>query len=158
MKLPCGACGKYIAGPSYSPGMGCFFCWSAKCSTQYRDYWEDGDKVVSVLEPPAAPALAHWLKDSTRSFEPTGSPYKQDHVFKFSPSVPSAPQIAPPPLRTVSGRCIHRGEESGTIRCPTCRGHVEVKSFDCGIYGKCTLAKKLEDVACCVGCPSFKGE
>ena len=52
--------------------------------------------------------------------------------------------------------CIHIGEENGRINCPTCRGSVKVKTFDCAVHERCTLGKALEDVACCAGCSDYR--
>lgn len=53
--------------------------------------------------------------------------------------------------------CRHFGEPTGeTVRCPSCRGHVEVKLFRCGVYGECTTHKVVGGTACCRtvgGCP-----
>ncbi len=53
--------------------------------------------------------------------------------------------------------CIHRGEQlSERASCSSCRGKVELKLYECDVYGKCTLAKKLDGVGCCKDCPSFQ--
>ncbi len=51
--------------------------------------------------------------------------------------------------------CAHRGDETGRVLCPTCVGHVEVKTFACSVYGSCTAGKPLAGHACCAGCQSF---
>lgn len=62
--------------------------------------------------------------------------------------------------------CAHLGEVTGeTVQCPSCRGTVLLKLFECGVYGQCTLKKDIEGVACCNGtkdrsgrqqsCPSY---
>jgi hypothetical protein len=65
--------------------------------------------------------------------------------------------------RTAVGDCRHLGGPTGaTVRCPTCRGGVELKLFACAVYGECTPGKCAPGVACCQGgrCPSYeaKGE
>jgi hypothetical protein len=53
--------------------------------------------------------------------------------------------------------CIHLGEVTGERRlCPTCMGHVEVKLYECAIFGRCTRGKPLEGVACCANCSCFE--
>lgn len=61
--------------------------------------------------------------------------------------------------------CQYLGEDTGErVKCPTCRGGVELKVFDCRIYGKCTIQKQYNYMACCNGfnqngaiipCPSY---
>lgn len=157
MKLPCGGCGKCTPGLAYSPSMGCFYCWSAKYSPKYAGYWEDADKIP---EPTAEPVAEVQSERPALSYEPQGNPYQRDHHFTFSAPVAVSPpnQIAPQPKpAATSTKCVHRGEESGQIECPTCSGKVMVKTFACAIYSSCTLAKKVKETACCVGCSDFKG-
>lgn len=57
--------------------------------------------------------------------------------------------VHPKPL----GPCRHMGMPTGkTKTCPTCTGHVELKLIECAKHRHCTLGKKVEGVACCVGC------
>ena len=51
--------------------------------------------------------------------------------------------------------CFHLGEPTGhTVRCPSCAGHVELKTFTCnGGYGTCTIGKPAPRIQCCQGCP-----
>lgn len=50
-------------------------------------------------------------------------------------------------------KCAHLGAPTGaTVPCASCRGRVELKVFACGVHGRCTLAKRVEGVACCTGC------
>jgi hypothetical protein len=57
----------------------------------------------------------------------------------------------PPPRRcSVSrGPCKHLGEQNGEETCATCHGNVRIKTFECGVHGRCTLGKKLDGIACC---------
>lgn len=51
--------------------------------------------------------------------------------------------------------CMLRSKESiGETKCQTCAGDVYPKLFACDKFGKCTLGKKIEKFACCVGCTS----
>lgn len=67
-------------------------------------------------------------------------------------------------LRTVTTRhviparteCIHRGEQTRRIECPSCRGQVQVKAFSCEVFGECVLGKKLPDIACCGTCKRYE--
>src|SRR6185312_14073365 len=62
----------------------------------------------------------------------------------------------------VAGRpqCKHLGKETGQRRiCPTCQGHVEVKLYECGVFGECTTHKPIEGLACCAPaarCPAYQ--
>jgi hypothetical protein len=67
----------------------------------------------------------------------------------------------------LSGKaCIHLGGQTGErVECKTCTGRVELKLFECEIYGKCTLEKSVDGIASCAGtiknklhtpCPNFK--
>lgn len=63
-----------------------------------------------------------------------------------------------PATASDSQPCIHRGEENGRIECPSCSGMVQVKTFDCAVHGSCTLGKRLDEMACCVGCGDYSDE
>jgi hypothetical protein len=57
------------------------------------------------------------------------------------------------------GACAHFGEPTGqTTTCPTCKGHVEVKLFECGIFGDCTPVKEVPGHACCNGTRGVDGK
>lgn len=53
-----------------------------------------------------------------------------------------------------SSSCVHFGNPTGkTVRCLTCAG-AQLKTFECGIHGECTIAKQGVGVTgCCEGCP-----
>ena len=55
----------------------------------------------------------------------------------------------------VSSACIHRGDELRNELCPTCRGGVKVKVFACGVFGECTIGKRMSQIACCSTCLAF---
>lgn len=55
-----------------------------------------------------------------------------------------------------SPNCRHLGLELRRENCPTCAGHVQVKVFQCAVYGECTLAKKIGSIACCQTCERFE--
>ncbi len=53
--------------------------------------------------------------------------------------------------------CVHLGNPTGqTVECPTCSGSVKLKLFHCLALGSCTTTKKVEGVACCVGCSEYQ--
>jgi hypothetical protein len=52
--------------------------------------------------------------------------------------------------------CAKRGEEIRLQKCPTCcGGSVKIKVFACSEFGECSIAKKLDGVACCAGCSAY---
>lgn len=69
---------------------------------------------------------------------------------------------ASPSLPVLAGKCFHLGEPTGnTVTCPTCRGHVELKTFACGVHGTCvtpTDRKEIAGVGCCKGCKDHTTE
>lgn len=49
--------------------------------------------------------------------------------------------------------CVHLGEPTGETReCKTCGGSVKLKLLTCEIHGLCTVARRVDGVACCNGC------
>lgn len=47
----------------------------------------------------------------------------------------------------------HRSAESiDTVNCKSCGPSVRVKVFECAVYGRCTVGKKVPGLACCKGC------
>jgi len=53
---------------------------------------------------------------------------------------------------TLPGSCVYLGPDTReTVTCPTCRGRVELKLFECAVLGCCTLVKAAPGVACCNG-------
>ncbi len=50
------------------------------------------------------------------------------------------------------GVCKHMGAAVGKERCPTCRGDVQVKVFECALHKRCTYAKKVPRITCCGQC------
>lgn len=53
-------------------------------------------------------------------------------------------------------QCIHRREEIGQQKCPTCVGTVSVKIFLCLIHKSCQLGNKLADTHSCLDCLNFQ--
>ena len=61
----------------------------------------------------------------------------------------------PPLQRATAEPCIHRGGEMRRVGCQTCNGGgVQIKVLSCQIHGECTIATRLDGVACCEGCTS----
>lgn len=56
--------------------------------------------------------------------------------------------------RSVAVTCKHLGEYTGRlVECQGCRGKTQLKVFGCGKHGECTQGKRVEQLACCAGCP-----
>lgn len=55
-------------------------------------------------------------------------------------------------------RCRHQGPLLGTVACPSCGGHVEVKVFACAPHTACTLRKPVAGLACCATCADYQKE
>ncbi len=56
--------------------------------------------------------------------------------------------------------CANLGESTAElVECKTCSGRVQLKVFECHVFGTCTIARKVDGVACCDGgkCKSYKG-
>ena len=65
------------------------------------------------------------------------------------------PEPGRPAQNRLARACIHRGAVRREESCPTCRGRVHLKVFDCFVYGECTVGKALAEVACCHVCPTY---
>jgi len=49
--------------------------------------------------------------------------------------------------------CVHLGGPTGEkVKCPSCRGNVEVDLFRCAVHGKCSTHKKVDGAQFCMGC------
>lgn len=51
--------------------------------------------------------------------------------------------------------CKWKGEQTGKVRCPSCRGNVMVKIFQCQKHDRATLTKAVAGIACCTTCDDF---
>lgn len=49
-------------------------------------------------------------------------------------------------------QCSLLGSENGRELCQACKGKVEIKTHDCPLHGRCTIAKKINEVSCCAIC------
>jgi len=68
----------------------------------------------------------------------------------------TAIQTPAPAPRSV--QCRHLGLDTQRREsCRTCAGKVELKVLECGVFGVCTVAKKVPGIACCNGCPDYSG-
>ncbi len=55
--------------------------------------------------------------------------------------------------------CAFKGKETGeSVECPTCSGSVKIKIFECSQFGRCTIGKKSDGIACCKICDSHSAK
>lgn len=52
--------------------------------------------------------------------------------------------------------CVQRGTELREQACRSCAGRIRIKVFRCALYGQCTLARPLEQLACCARCSDYE--
>lgn len=70
--------------------------------------------------------------------------------------LPTTPHYAALSLIDRTRPCIYLGVETGELRqCKSCGGNVSLKVLSCKVYGKCTVAKQQDDLACCKSCNSY---
>jgi hypothetical protein len=54
------------------------------------------------------------------------------------------------------GPCANLGDETRRVDCAGCGGkRTQIKVFACAIHGECTIGKRLDGIACCVGCGDY---
>ncbi len=57
------------------------------------------------------------------------------------------------------GPCIYLGKATGElVSCPSCRGNVQLKLFECGVHKVCTPQKKATNIVCCVNCSDYQSK
>lgn len=65
-------------------------------------------------------------------------------------------ESTPVPSKPLPGRvplpCIHRGEQVGETRCPTCSGNVQIKTYACAVHGTCAFDKRAKVKTCDANC------
>lgn len=54
-----------------------------------------------------------------------------------------------------AGPCANLRDEMRQVECQSCAGKVMLKVLGCAVHGECTIAKKIEGVATCLGCRDF---
>ena len=52
--------------------------------------------------------------------------------------------------------CIHRGSQVGERPCHSCAGNVMLKVFACELYQQTTIARQVDDLACCATCDDYE--
>ena len=52
--------------------------------------------------------------------------------------------------------CLHRGSQVGERHCPSCSGKVTLKVFACDIHKQTTIARQVDDLACCATCDDYE--
>lgn len=50
---------------------------------------------------------------------------------------------------------MHQGSVRREEQCPSCRGEVLIKVFDCELHGQCTWARAIEEIVCCAKCADY---
>ena len=76
---------------------------------------------------------------------------KFKRAYRKGEQKPAVNREKVPPL--VSLPCVHLGDDTGKmVDCPTCKGHVQLKTFVCAVHERCTIGKQAPGVQCCVGC------
>lgn len=66
---------------------------------------------------------------------------------------PDPPPVQPKPHL---GNCRHLGNQVRLSTCESCGGHVQIKVFACAVFGECTAAKLIGNVACCATCQRWE--
>lgn len=56
------------------------------------------------------------------------------------------PQTVP---LTITGPCIHIGEQTRLVECSTCNGKTKLKVFRCSVKGECTLSPNADGLVSC---------
>jgi hypothetical protein len=131
--LRCGGCNRCTVGQPKKFGQDgdCGLCWAWYHSPGHRELWGGDPSEATFVDQPNPPL-----------------PYSLTRPSAF------------PPVHTMRDTCRHFGPSTGEM-CDCvegCKG-VKLKVFQCGVYGKCTVAKHCdEDKAkgCCRGCPSYE--
>lgn len=68
------------------------------------------------------------------------------HSLTIRPSF----SLLPKPTATGPTRCKNLGEDTGKqVICQSCGGKVQLKVFQCSVFGECTIGKRTNELACC---------
>lgn len=60
-------------------------------------------------------------------------------------------------VRAGNNACVYLAEDTkDRIKCSTCRGSVDLKVLGCIRYGRCTIEKQVDGIACCSNCESYQ--
>lgn len=58
--------------------------------------------------------------------------------------------LLPKPTATGPTRCKNLGEDTGKqVICQSCGGKVQLKVFQCSVFGECTIGKRTNELSCC---------
>jgi hypothetical protein len=87
------------------------------------------------------------------------------HVFEDASCAGCNPDLLGAPImRASQGRQVstleslpckwRKGETGDVVECPSCGGggRVKLKTFKCDVFGRCTIDRKVEGIAMCLGC------
>ena len=98
----------------------CLICERYKSDPRYRELWGGDPRDIKT--------------EDVTQIVTQGSKTRTPH--------PSSVQAA--------AGCVNLGNDTGqTVECPSCRGTIRLKLFECRVFGQCTIAKKVNGVACC---------
>ncbi len=108
--------------------------------------------------------VGRYVCDSPKIVAPAGVTAKHCnacHCQNHDPGPgmpPRAARHASGELKTTAKKpCANIGIPTGeTVECPSCCGKIKLKLLECSVYGKCTIEKKAEGIACCKGCNDYK--
>lgn len=152
MKRLC-TCERVRLGQPWDITQDCLLCWLFHHDEKYNRI-QDGTGATKVQATSEEVKTDHISQSSDPPYNPYHQARPETTVVHFPPTE-KAEKSAMEPAR--SANCVHLGEENGQIQCSACGGKVMVKTFACEVYGTCTIAKKLENTACCDGgrCPSY---
>lgn len=104
--------------------------------------WREETNTGYICNSPAITALEEITLDTCSIC------YLRDHPEKGK----FESKLEKPKLRD---DCKHKGEFLFTQECPTCAGSVKIKVFSCSIHNECTIAKTIDQKACCSTCLDY---
>ncbi len=109
-------------------------------------------------------AAIYRCRNCSQTIKPY-SPIDRTHLTCFSSEGNDTPadiakDAGPPNPSSVPGhlvKCKYRGDENGAKLCTSCRGSVKIKTFECSVFGECTLYKDTGDgKAVCYSCKEYQ--
>ena len=80
------------------------------------------------------------------------SPARQAEILRQADEIlRQAGHVAVKPAAALP--CVHLGEATGdVVDCKSCCGHVALKVFNCAVFGRCTVARRVPPIPCCAHC------
>lgn len=59
------------------------------------------------------------------------------------------------PVTPRPGPCKFLGDVVRKVSCLSCKGHVQLKVFECGVFGEATFERRVDGIATCAGCSRY---